>query len=225
MTSLHTLLHPWIFGDTTNMASDRLEQLYAAYNGFLVVIIPIALYVCWLIVKKVWLMIRKTRVKNYIQTFSTNDYFWNEKRMIEKAKEMFISVQKAWTRNEFVPLAPQLTDKLKMEWQEIWLRMRRRKYMFACSVIDIKRITIIGVIDHFDNHQDRFKVEITGYVRRYLRDNRQKMLTENSTTGLQKVTDIYSFIRYDDQWLLDGVHYSANFTDMVLAKTRNYHSL
>jgi hypothetical protein len=200
-----------------------LSNAHAMWDGLCLVFIPLFILCLVLVGRKLLIKWKRKQVLHFIQRFSVGDPFWDEIKMKETAVSMFQQVQYAWMRNEFRSIAPWISDRLKMEWQHTWLTLRQLNYAFLAGKIDITRVTIIAVEDHLNTYQHKFKVEISGYIKRYFKDGNTNLLVHKNTMELQAFTDIYTFVRGDDQWLLDGVHYSANFGHIMLAK--NFQSL
>jgi hypothetical protein len=200
-----------------------ISRAHAAWDGICIVAIPILIIVGWLITKKILILLKRQKVKNTLALFSQRDPFWNEYKMKELSEELFNNVQYAWMKREFKTLAPWLTDKIKMEWQSTFSIMQQMNYVFVAGNIDIRRTTIISVEDHLDDNQDKFKIEISGYMKRYVKNKENNSLFIKETSELKAFTDIYSFIRSGDQWLLDDIDHKANLAKILKARNKDFH--
>jgi hypothetical protein len=196
--------------------STPIENLHAAWDGFWVVMGPVLVYMLYYLAKRVILHRKRQQVLQFIQNFALNDPFWNAATMKNISTQMFIDVQYAWMKNEFRHIGPWLSDQLKNEWQDLWVSMQNNDYAFFVSAIDIQRVTIIAAEDYLDDNKDTFKVEISGYIKRYIKNRSTNQLALNHDPGLKSFTDIYTFIRREDQWLLNHIQYEANFGDILL---------
>jgi hypothetical protein len=200
----------------------EISRAHSAWDGFCIVFIPTFIFVSWRITRRLMILSKRWKVDKLLKTFEEKDPFWNKMMMREMAENLFHQVQEAWFTNSFRSLAPVLTDKIKLEWQETWKQLLLNQYVFVVGNIDIRRVNIISVEDHLDNNQDKFQVEISGYIKRYVKDKHQGDVLYRGKTGYEAFTDIYSFIRYDDQWLLDGIHHGANLKHIMSLKNKDY---
>ena len=202
-----------------------ISRAHAAWDGFWFVAIPFLLVLFIKFCKKLLVKIKRQKVIKLINGFAENDPFWNSKAMHTMSKDLFYEVQYAWFNNDFKDLAPMLSDKLKFEWQETWKIMKINNYKFVVGKIDVKNVNIISVEDHFDNNKDKFNVEVSGYIKRYVKNKPDDSLLARSASDIDGFIDIYSFIRQDDQWLLDEIHHGAKFVDIFRFENKDYNQL
>ncbi len=200
-----------------------VPRAHAVWDGLCIVIIPFLMVLVWRGLKKGIVIYKRWKVTKLIHHFSEKDPIWNKNTMVEMAENLFYQVQSAWFSNSFRSLAPVLTDKIKLEWQETWKLMRLNHYKFMVGQIDVRSVNIISVEDHFDNNRDKFQVEISGYIKRYVKNKPDGTLFVRSSSDYEEFTDIYSFVRFDDDWLLDGIHHSAKIDDILNTKNKDYH--
>lgn len=204
---------------------DDIARAHQAWDGFLIILIPALIYLSWRGFKK-WVIYRKqSKVNALIREFSKNDPLWNKESMKSMSENLFYEVQHAWLYSNFKPLAPLLTDKLKMEWQDTWQQMKLCDYIFIVGKIDVRSVHIISVEDHFDDNRDKFRVEISGYIKRYVKNKPDGSLLVRSSSDYDEFMDIYSFVRLNDQWLLDDIDHSTSIREVLLSKSKNHHLL
>jgi len=203
----------------------EISNAHAAWDGLIIILIPAMIYLSWRGFKK-WVIFRKQlKVNSLMKEFAGKDSFWNKELMKTMAENLFHEVQSAWLHSNFKPLAPLLTDKLKMEWQDTWQQMKLCDYVFIVGKIDVRSVTIISVEDHFDDNRDRFKVEVSGYIKRYVKNKPDGSMLVRTSHDFDEFMDIYSFVRYNDQWLLDEIDHSTTIREVILAKNKNHHLL
>jgi len=200
-----------------------IENARQCWDGFWIVMLPFLLVLSYRFSKKLVICLKKQKVNKRVQSFAKKDPFWNINAMRKIARSLFYEVQSAWFNNNFKPLAPMLIDNIKFEWQETWKIMQKNNYKFLVGKIDIRNVNIISVEDHFDDNRDKFKVEISGYIKRYVKNKPNDAWFSRSPSDYEEFTDIYSFVRNDDEWLLDDIHHDAKFTEIMSFRSKNYH--
>jgi hypothetical protein len=202
----------------SNTYETPIESLHGAWDGFWIVMTPIGLYLLYYFTKKLLIARKRKKVLQFIHQFSITDPFWNAAVMKNIATSMFIDVQYAWMKLEFRNIVPWLSDSIKTEWQHLLATMQKNDYAFFVSSIDIKRVTIIAAEDYMDDAKDQFKVEITGYIKRYVKIKTSNQLALHQDPSLKAFTDIYTFIRQENQWKLLHIQHEANIGDILFAK-------
>jgi len=60
-------------------------------------------------------------------------------------------------------------------------------------------------------------------MKRYVKNKENNSLFIKETSELKAFTDIYSFIRSGDQWLLDDIDHKANLAKILKAKNKDFH--
>jgi predicted lipid-binding transport protein (Tim44 family) len=196
---------------------ERKMALWLGGFGALAVLVLIV----WLILMNLKYTARKQKVSKLIREFGKNDSFWNEEKMLVLGKLIFTSVQRAWWKSDFKEIGMFLTDGLKEEWIGTWVNFKKMNYVFHCRIIRIERVTVIAAEDYSDDTKDSFTLEISAELIRYLKIDRTKQLAPHNTANAKHVTDIYTFIRKDNQWLLDKINYSADLTEIFKYRPTN----
>jgi predicted lipid-binding transport protein (Tim44 family) len=187
------------------------------WNGMYIsigIFIPVIILMLWLYIRKKTKADRVFRVKEMIHRFSKSDPFWNEIQMRKLGKDMFHMVMHAWSKNDSKKIGPFLTDRLKKEWRDNWTNMIANGYVFVYNQIFVESVTVIGAQDFPDDSKDSFSVEISGYVKRYLEHKQSGTIVPKHGNELDNFMDIYTFVRVENEWLLNEIHPGAKFKDI-----------
>jgi predicted lipid-binding transport protein (Tim44 family) len=196
------------------------ERQMALWLGGIILLGVLGLII-WLTWMNARYEVKKQKVRQFLKEFEKKDRFWNEKEMLLIGKQIFTNVQKAWLQNDFKEIGNHLTERAKNEWTDTWLQMKNMDYVFHCRIVRIERVTIIAAEDHADDSKDNFTVEISAELIRYLKIDGTNQLAPHNTAFKTHITDIYTFIRKDNQWLLDKINYTADLTEIFKYRSTN----
>jgi hypothetical protein len=158
---------------------------------------------------------KELKASYFVKQFAKKDPVWNEQKILDKAEVMFYAVNNAWLEMNFTPVLPFVTENIKLEWIQVLKSMKKDRLLYNYSKVKLDEIVIIGAMDDVDNNRDWVQVKISGYMRRYFRYQETNRLTEYSSPGYDFFSDLYTFKRYEDEWLLDKIEYFAGFTKIM----------
>lgn len=206
------LLSKWRYYEY-HWPTSAAEQRTMFVSGGILLLVFIGIF-SWLGYKLYLINKREQEIKFFIKMAKEKDSFWDEEAMIKTAKEIFIWVHQAWSKNNFKVIAPLLTDQLKKEWVEVWEGMKQMNYVYYCSITVIHEVMIVGAEDYEDNNKDSFTIEISANVRRYIYHKPTLTIEPNHTHEMQYVTDVYTFIRSENTWKLNEIKNNEGFTNL-----------
>jgi predicted lipid-binding transport protein (Tim44 family) len=204
---------PW--GFMPDESAMEPQDRSALIMGMWVMMILIILFIGWLAGRRMIVRIRKEKVRKFIREFSLKDPFWNEEEMLKVSRTLFNYVQMAWIKRNFYYVTNYITDQLKAEWETRWQKMTNTNIGYHSSKLDIDRVIIVGVEDYSNNEKDSFSVEISGYIKRYMYNKSTMSVISKNTSELEYITDIYTFVRRNDRWQLNKIHYNAGILDIL----------
>ena len=136
---------------------------------------------------------------------SSPDDIWRIDNLEETAKNAFYNFQKAWMEKDLSSLSNFVTQRFYDEQNANLVNSLPGYKQNIIECIQIKSIKIIACRDYIDNSFDSFTANIKGSLIDYTINKKSKKILSGSSTEFEKFTDSYTFLRYNNQWLLDEV--------------------
>ena len=146
---------------------------------------------------------KATRIERMLNFLVQTDKLWNRNQMLERAREMFLSVYLARESGDpgRVPvedLFPQIAESLRAQirqWQDQGLKV---EYRNLC----VRKAELILVRNFADPTKDEFTVRISAHAQRIIHKGNQIRSEQQYVTPFE---EYWTFGRLDEQWKLKEV--------------------
>ena len=142
------------------------------------------------------------------------DRIWNRDEIRARIEDIYFKVQEAWTkRDQNIAkdyMSQRLYDKHKRQTDELI----EKKLINQLERINLHSIQIIGIYDDEIDENDKLQVVINGSMIDYMYDEKQSRIIAGSRTSAEEFTEIWSFIRKDDTWVLNQIDQTVNSTSV-----------
>ena len=184
----------------------------------LAILTTLGLFVCVSSLVGVLLYFRKIRTRDVLNKLSADDPLWDEPSLNRLVEETYYRVQEAWRRRNPDLARDCMSERLYQHHLCLTHSMLRKNHRPIMLAIDCKETAIIQVIDYQDNNKDSFKAHIVGSMIDYVVDDMTKQRVSGSCND-QSFSEIWVFIRQNNQWLLDEIIPKTKTLDLL--KMRN----
>jgi hypothetical protein len=145
---------------------------------------------------------QSSQVRTTLTTAEAKDANWNEAKLVQHAKDVFLKFQQDWSLFNIDSMAQYLTPNYK---NHITLMMYALKGAHRVNKVNNPQITtelITSATDSDDNSKDTFTVGFTATANDQLFDDRDgKLLFQDN----RPFTEFWRFNRNGSDWLLDGI--------------------
>lgn len=163
---------------------------------------------------------KKRRSKAVILESRLSDTFWHLGEMEKHSKKVFLEMQKAWKGRDMTPVRALVSDSLYKDYELKLEKMRDKKEVNILNSITVKNVDIIGAEDFQNNEDDRFSVYIDGEMQDYMVNEWTGDLLYGTSREVRPFSDIYHFIRVNNQWILNRIDGKVTVLDVVMSKNR-----
>jgi hypothetical protein len=151
------------------------------------------------------IVIRNRTAKKALKKAASADSFWDEKKMLEDAKEVFFQVQEAWSKNDLTGIFHLVTNDFFVHYQHFLARYSKAKMKNIIKDIEIEKSSIVKVIDKSNDNEDTFLIYFKGKLIDYLVNTQSGIIIDGDKDIPDSFEDIYVFFRRDDKWLLNQI--------------------
>ena len=143
------------------------------------------------------------------------DGSWDVDAINSRVERAYFKVQQAWTeRDQEIArdyLSPYLFEKHKRRTDEMIEQGRRN----VLENIRLRRARIVGVRDRVADSKDRIWVRIDGTMIDYIVDDKTGELVSGSRSQPVRFTELWSFVRSESGWVLDGISQNAGALNLL----------
>ncbi len=133
------------------------------------------------------------------------DRIWNRDEIRARIEDVYFKVQEAWTkRDQDIAkdyMSQRLYDKHKRQTDELI----EKKLINQLDRINLRSMQIIGIYDDEIDENDKLQVVINGSMIDYMYDEINDKIIAGDHTSLDEFTEIWSFIRKNDTWILNQI--------------------
>jgi len=144
-----------------------------------------------------------TRIERLLNFLAQTDKLWNRARMLERARQVFLSVHLAEESGDLkqipeIDLFPEVAEHLRkqiQQWQTDGLKV---EYRNLC----VRKVEFILVRNFADQAKDEYTVRISAHAQRVFREGDRIMSQQEYVTPFE---EYWTFGRLDNQWKLKEV--------------------
>lgn len=159
-------------------------------------------------------------VESLTDELSKTDPLWNLRTMTSRVNEVFFKVQAAWTERDQELARDCMSDKLYHRHKAITDKMLTDKRRNVLENIQLAEVLIYSVADYRDNTRDSFAARLTGSMIDYTVKETQGYVTIGDRLNPEEFTEIWFFVRQNNQWLLNAIEPLA--TAEIISHGRSY---
>ncbi len=141
-------------------------------------------------------------VKGKLQAAASNDSAWDEQKLTDYAKSVFLRYQQDWSNFNTASIQTYTTPNYHHHASLLLYILQQMGRKNMMDNVQVAEIMITDAHDSEQNNQDAFTVGITASARDQLIDTQTG---ENLFTGGNSFTEYWRFVRSGDTWLLDGI--------------------
>lgn len=157
---------------------------------------------------------KNKKAKQLLQQIAQEDPMWNHRRMKARIEEIYFKVQSAWMeRNQDLAkdcMSDRIYLKHKLQTDEM-LRNGRKNIL---AKVNLKDATIFSVSDFQNDDLDTFAAHISGSMIDYEVDDVTGTILSGDSSKIESFTEIWHFIRQNNQWVLDEIDQNASMGDI-----------
>ena len=153
---------------------------------------------------------KETRSENILAKASEKDTFWDEDSMTTEIKDVFYKVQNAWEDGTIEFVKDYTTPNFQNSFQELLKNKHDNSHVI--DTIEIAEIKVIGCQEFLNKQQDKFEGYIKGSFATSAID------PENNEPVKKEFSELYYFVRKDNDWLLDSIDYKVGIWDILSIK-------
>lgn len=158
---------------------------------------------------------RKNRqCKILLEKISKQDEAWSPAAIKARIEETYFMVQQAWKeRNQDLArqyMSDRLYQKHKLQTDNM-LRDGHKPMMFA---INLKKASIVEILDFEDNSKDQFCAHIEGSMTDYVINERTKEHVSGDANNAS-FKELWRFIRSGNTWVLDEIDQSVSASELL----------
>ena len=188
------------------------------YGGFIELLYFIGIAV-WAVILGFIVYLKKTKTRRLLRKLAVADSVWDEHKLTTLIETAYFKIQESWKlRNpnlarEF--MSECLYSK-HLQQAQMMLQDNLKPMMFC---INLKRISIVEVTDFNDNNKDKFTAHIVGSMVDYVINE----ITNEQVAGNgdnETFRELWSFIRFNDKWLLDEIHQDISASELLKLKNK-----
>lgn len=164
-------------------------------------------------------------IKGRLQSAAAQDSAWDEAKLTEYAKAIFLRYQQDWSKLDAEAMKAYLTPNYQYHAALLVYVLQTMGRQDLMEDVAITEALITNATDEADNAQDRFTIGIQAHARDKLLETKTGEVLFTDTSSF---SEFWHFVRSDKTWLLDGITQSTENllsvnADLVnLARTHNY---
>lgn len=144
-------------------------------------------------------------VKVLTEELSQADPLWNLRAMMSRVNTVFFRVQQAWTERNQETARPFMSDQLYVRHKALTDQLRADGKRNVLENIKLAEVLIYSVADYQDNTRDTFAAQLTGSMLDYTVQEPHDYLTAGSPIIPESFTEVWFFVRQENQWVLDAI--------------------
>ncbi|HTB52004.1 MAG TPA: hypothetical protein VK718_04445 [Ferruginibacter sp.] len=157
------------------------------------------------------LIIYKEKTSDRILAEATDkDRFWNKDEMTLQIKSVFYKVQSAWEGNDITCIKNYATVDFLDSFSELLKTKNENSHVI--DTIEISEAQVIGSQDFINNKNDKF----IGYIKGSFGTTAIDPQTNEPIR--KEFSEMYHFIRGDDDWMLDSINYKVGIWNLLSIK-------
>lgn len=162
--------------------------------------------ICWviyIIITSFVLFFKRNKARSISN--ASNENIWHLENLEKTAELAFLQFQNAWMQKDLSAMKDIVTQKFFNEQTSNISILLGNEKINVLEHITISSISIITCRDFKDNSLDSFTANIKGSMVDYIISSETNNLISGSDNKSEKFTDSYTFLRYQNKWLLDEV--------------------
>lgn len=144
------------------------------------------------------------RVKERLTTAAHQDAAWNQERLVEHAKAIFMRYQGDWSRLDIEAMKTYMTPRYHYHASLLIYTLQLMKRSNLINNVAIQDAVIIAADDSIDNSRDIFTIGFNATAQDELFEIIDGVQT-HLLTSTEQFTEYWTFIRSGDTWLLDRI--------------------
>ena len=159
-------------------------------------------------------------VRDLTAELEQRDPLWNLQAMTTRVNEVFYKVQAAWTQRNQDLARDCMSEKLYRRHKAQTDQMLADKTRNVLENIQLVEVLIYSVADYHDDTRDTFAAQLTGSMIDYTMKEAHGYVTVGDRVNPQEFTEVWYFVRHNNQWLLDAIAPQA--TAEIIDHGRSY---
>jgi hypothetical protein len=171
----------------------------------LVALIALPVTIFSYIVRKSIIKFRNSGSEKILKKAGEEDAIWNEPKMLEHTKKVFLKMQQAWMNRNLDDMKSEISDGLYEKYKVQLDAMKANFEMNMLDGISINTVKIIGIEDYKDDERDKYAALVEGRMTDYTINEYVGKVSKNTNIEEEPFADIYYFIRRGDVWILDEI--------------------
>lgn len=164
-----------------------------------------------------WLLVawKSAGSSKVIREASLEDKQWDMRFLKDHAETMFKRMQNAWMRRNLDTVKDQITQRLYHRYKQELDDMRTNKEVNMIENINILEVRIISARDLRDNNNDSYIAWIRASLVDYTTRGPDRTIINNGDKEAETITDLYTFTRSNNKWLLDHIDNHVDKLDLL----------
>ncbi len=137
------------------------------------------------------------------------DEIWNYRTIKERMENIFFNVQMAWTKRDQDIAKEYMSNKIYKKHKMQTDRLIENKLINKLERVNLISTKIIGIFDDEENDKDSLKAVINGGMIDFMYDEENNKIIAGSDKDYEEFSELWTFIRKDDNWVLDNIEQSV----------------
>lgn len=165
------------------------------------------------------------RTNQVLSQIVKKDATWDEKDLINNAKNTFYNIMNGLANKEFEQLKQIIHPNLYSKWKKQFSKFENCEPENLLNN-EVKEVTIVDVNNFLDNEKDNYTVKIEYMASEYIVDKNGNLISDNYDAEAEKIalgqfTEYWKFERECNQWLVVEVNRSNKWKKYVNDKLVN----
>lgn len=181
------------------------------YTFFLLILYPFIL--AWSVITTCFLLWKNWKSKAAIRSAS-KDPIWDFNSIKARIEEVYFRVQDAWMERDqnLVKdcISPRLYQKHKLQ-TDMMIKKGTKNILEDVNLMSAR---IVEVLDFKNDSKDQFWIVLKGSMIDYTINESSKKTLRGSKTQTEKFSELWKFVRVNNEWLLDEIDQDVGFVDL-----------
>ncbi len=167
------------------------------------------------ILRQVVVIKKSIKIEKLLNQLDKKDIVWNYNNMMAQIETVFFKVQEAWMKRDQGFSKSVMSDKIFNEHKAKTDLMIEESRINILSNISIEEISIFDIEKHKNIELDKFSTLIKAEMIDYEIDEKTQKVLNGSKTTTSRFTEVWRFIRFKDEWVLDEIDQRLTISDVV----------
>ncbi|WP_372791711.1 TIM44-like domain-containing protein, partial [Paraconexibacter sp.] len=160
---------------------------------------------------------RRARVAQVVRASAEaaeDDAYFAADVVTSQARELFVTVQHAWSENDVARLRAMVGAELMVEWERRLADFRKKGWRNKVDVQSGPEVEYVGIVNRDDDTEDRVCVRLTAtLLDRVVTDRGQTIMRNGQSSATTQLAEYWTLAHRDGRWTLasiesdtEGVH-------------------